>query len=278
MDVINKYAVLRIVPDERRGERVNIGLIVLKDTSIDVRLISSMSKVSALDGSIDLGQILALPSGIESWLSATRGADAKYQTLRNSGLVSVSELGWFNSLNNVEYEATLMQLMNKLVEPKPSPSKTSTGNTKIASHLRQQFRSSKILGKVKSDIAKHLIVPNYPLAPDEGLYADFVLKNGVYRVTETADFRAESGTSSDRRRIAADAAIKLDTAKKLFRRKGVRRYAVVGVPRGNGATQAVNLLEKYVDEIFDVESKSEMARYMQKMLEAANESLALSGQ
>ena len=68
MDVINKYAVLRIVPDERRGERVNIGLIVLKDTSIDVRLISSMSKVSALDGSIDLGQILALPSGIESWL------------------------------------------------------------------------------------------------------------------------------------------------------------------------------------------------------------------
>ena len=121
MDVTNKYAVLRIVPDERRGERVNVGLIVLKDRAVDVRLAGSMSKVSAIDGSVDVSQILALPKLIESWLSRTRGADAKYGVLKNSGLVSLSELGWFNARDIDEYEGTLARLMEKLVVPRSAP-------------------------------------------------------------------------------------------------------------------------------------------------------------
>ena len=97
----------------------------------------------------------------------------------------------------------------------------------------------------------------------------------MYRVTETADFRAESGGPSDQRRIAADAAIKLDTAKKLFRKK-VICCAVIGEPKSDSAVPSIKLLNKYVDEIYNIESTADMATYWQKMLEAAHESMALS--
>ena len=121
------------------------------------------------------------------------------------------------SENDGEYEASIKRLMLKLVEPK-SRARHIAGNTKITISLRDQFKQQNILGKDLKDITKHLVIPNYPLFPDEGLYADFVLKNGVYRITETADLRAESGSTTDRRRIAADAAIKLDKARKKFKR------------------------------------------------------------
>ncbi len=276
MDVTNKYAVLRVVPDERRGERVNIGLIVLKDRSIDVRLVGSMSKVSAVDGTIDIAQIFSLPQMIKDWLSSTRGADAKYKMLKSSGLVSVSDLGWFKTRDNEEYESTLARLMDKLVVPRLAPPKPSLGSTKITSHLRARFKVSGILGRVHADISKHLVVANYPLAADEDLFADFVLKNGVYRVTETADFRAESGSGGDKRRIASEAAVKLDRALKVFKRKNVIRYAVVGTPKGGDATASVKLLGNYVDEMFNIDSSLDMADYMQRMLVAAKHSLELT--
>jgi Protein of unknown function (DUF3037) len=46
---IFKYAILTAIPDARRGERVNVGIVVLLKDRIDVRF-AELSKVSALTG------------------------------------------------------------------------------------------------------------------------------------------------------------------------------------------------------------------------------------
>ena len=43
------YAVLQAIPDQRRGERVNIGVAVLKEDGLGIRVFESR-KVQALTG------------------------------------------------------------------------------------------------------------------------------------------------------------------------------------------------------------------------------------
>lgn len=268
-----KYAVLRVIPDSRRGESVNIGIAVFTAAKVDIRLISSLNKVAAIDGSIDLYRIAALPDTLKEYLSSKKGVEEKYSAFKEIGFVSLSELGWFISNNNVDYEESIKRLMITLVEPK-SRVRHNVTNTKITISLRDKFKSQNILGKDPKDIAKHLVVPNYPLFPDEGLYADFVLKNGVYRITETADLRAESGSAAGRRRIAADAAIKLDKARKKFK-KSSQRYVVYGASLGSDTSQQINLLGDYSDGIYNINSRTDMAAYMGLIMDAASSNCSL---
>ena len=268
-----KYAVLRVIPDSRRGECVNIGIAIFTTSKVDIRLIVSLNKVAAIDGSIDLHRIATLPESLKDYLSSKKGVEAKYSAFKEIGFVSLSELGWFMSKNDGDYESSIKRLMVTLVEPKLR-ARHIVANTKITISLRDQFKKQNILGKDIKDITKHLIIPNYPLFPDEGLYADFVLKNGVYRITETADLRAESGSSADRRRIAADAAIKLDKARKKFKRSS-KRYVVYGASLGSDASQQVNLLGDYSDGIYNIGSRTDMANYMGLIMEAASSNCPL---
>ena len=45
-----EYAVLTAVPNPRRGERVNVGIIVFRDDRIDVRFKEAVYKLRALTG------------------------------------------------------------------------------------------------------------------------------------------------------------------------------------------------------------------------------------
>jgi hypothetical protein len=134
--------------------------------------------------------------------------------------------------------------------------------------LKAKFRSNKILGTDVNDIAKHLVVPNYPIDSSEGLFADFVLKNNVYHVTETADLRAQSSSNIDRVRVASLAAIKLHKAIDAFGPK-TKRYVVYASIRG-GPTQPINLLGDYADQIFHLDSRTDIASYMELIMEAAS--------
>lgn len=275
MDQLFKYSVLRVMPDKRRGEVVNVGIVVFKTDGTDVRLLDSLNKVAAIDGSFDLAQLVAAPAQIDSWLSSRSTVEEKHEALKKLGFISVSDLAWFTAPTSQEYEIMIERLMDALVVPKNKPLKASPGISRITSTLKEKFRGQHILGKTKEDIKKHLVVPNYPLSLASGLYLDFVLKNGVYRVTETADLRAESSSHADRRRIAADAAIKLDTARKKMKR-GVQRYVVYGAKRGSDTGQLVNLLGDYSDGVYNIQSRQDMAAYMEIIMDAASNTRSLS--
>ena len=261
-----KYAVLRVTPDVRRGESVNVGLAIFTASGIDVRILPSLSKVSALSGQIDLASLRQLPQTVAKWTSGVEDIETKHALLRNLGVVTVSGLGCFESLMPQDYEERVAHLMRTLVTPLAARRVVQTG-TKIKTALRSHFRGSKILGDSVTDIARHLVVPNYPIDTDEGLYADFVVKNGTYHVTETADFRSAHISTIGRVRVASYAAIKLDKAKQSFGNQTKRFVVFAG--REDIPAQPLNLLSDYADSIFNLDSPEDMANYMSLMVEAA---------
>jgi hypothetical protein len=275
MDRSYKYAVLRVIPDKRRGEIVNVGIVVFNKKNTDVRLLASLNKVTALDGTFDLQQFALVSEQIADQSLRHKTVEEKHASLNKLGFVGVSDLSWFKASSPKEYEAMIERLMTAHVEPRNKPVRPLHVASRITSDLKEKFRAQNILGKTTDDIKRHLVVPNYPLSTASGLILDFVLKNGVYRVTETADLRAESSSSSDRRRIAADAAIKLDAAKKKFR-KGVQRYVVYGARSGEDSSQQVNLLGDYSDGVFNIQSRQDMANYMDIIMKAASDTHSLA--
>jgi hypothetical protein len=263
-----EYAVLRVVPDPRRGECVNIGLAVFLADGVDVRVLPSLAKVTALNGDVDVSSLRELPRVVQEATSGLRDTSSRHLMLRNLGVVSVTELGVFD-LGAQDYERVVDRLMKKLVTPVPATRISIPASTRITTNLKSKFRAHKILGIAETDIAKHLVVPNYPIDAEEGLYADFVVKNGAYHVTETADMRAGSASNIDRTKIASLTAIKLHKAKENFGKR-TKRFVVYAAKSSGGVQQQINLMGDYSEYIFNLHSKSEMAEYMEHIMAAAS--------
>lgn len=268
-----KYSVLRVIPDARRGECVNVGLVVFLDERVDVRVLPSLAKVSALNGAVDLDQLRSLPSTIYEWIP-TGDSEYRHTMLKDMGVVSVTEMGEFETDGSPHsYETAVKRLMKTLVQPIPAEFRAVSPGTRLVTTLKTKFRANRILGSHVNDIAKHLVVPNYPIDEDEGLFADFVVKNGAYHITETADLRAASASNIDRVRIASFAAIKLHRAKETFG-KSTKRYVVYASRRGAPA-QAENLIGQFADAIFHLDNRREMASYMEQIMDAASSTRAI---
>jgi hypothetical protein len=78
------YSVLRVIPNQRRGECVNVGVVVFRpDGDTQVRMLSSLNKVYALDANIDVSQFDDLPQMIIDWVSGTEGVSRKHDALNN---------------------------------------------------------------------------------------------------------------------------------------------------------------------------------------------------
>jgi len=58
----------------------------------DVRMLSSLNKVYALNANIEVEQFEDLPDQIIDWVSSTDGVNKKHDSLKQFGIVTVSDL------------------------------------------------------------------------------------------------------------------------------------------------------------------------------------------
>lgn len=267
MERFYNYAVIRAIPDPRRGEIVNIGLAVFHEQSVDVRMAPSLGKILALDPGLDIEQYQRIPESIAQWSARFDSVPERYEAIKHFGIVTLTELGSFRTTPSINYEDHVRRLMTNLVVPPIRENQIISSANRITTSLRQIFRSRDVLGKTNDDIGKHLIVPNFPLDPEENLYADFALKNGAYWITETADFRARSKSSMENSRVAAFAAIKLLKAKKKFPK--VKTFVVYASQSDASVAGQLNLLGDHTQELINLESKQDMGRYMNAIMGAA---------
>ncbi len=273
MEQYFKYAIVRAIPDPRKGEVVNIGIVVFHDQNIDVRLLPSFGKLLALDANADIAEIQNLPESLPQWTARFDTVEEKHAAIHRFGMITLSDLGTFRTTEAVPYAEHVSMLMKNLVTPRARESAPANTANRITTSLREIFRQRDILGKNNSDIRRHLVVPNFPIDPEENLFVDFALKNGSYLFTETADFRSRSKGSLDNSRIASFAAIKLLKAKRRFRIP-IKAYVVYA---GSGAeiSPQLKLLEDYADQLIDLENRRALAKYTQTIMEAAGPNLQL---
>jgi hypothetical protein len=165
--------------------------------------------------------------------------------------------------------------MKRLVTPISAKYVRLSGNTKITLTLKKAFKKNKILGKKPEDIDRHMMVQHFPIAENEGLYAEFALLNAKYHLTETADFRPEYLGGKEKSKVASLAAIKFVEAKRIYSDIGCDRYVVYGARNDNEVRGQLALLANHSDGVINVKSKAEMAAYMEKIMRAASRTVQI---
>ena len=115
-----------------------------------------------------------------------------------------------------------------------------------------------------SEITKGKIVPNYPIDSGSGLTADFMVKNGKYHMSEVIDFNVND-TKAKFKETTMKVMTFVEGRKNLD--DEVKCYFVYSaIPQKMGdVISHLNLAEDYSDQVFNLNSKDEAAKYFELM-------------
>jgi hypothetical protein len=198
-----KFAIVRLAPDTVRDERINVGAVVFSDDDLDVRVSRRLDKVRAISAAADVDTLRDLVENMRVLDERLRAAgsdhDARFGFLSHVGPVTLSPMGTFEASDAATYEARLEAILKSMVDPEPAPPRMREKRSRLLTQVKDLFRRERVLATKDETLEAHRIVPSFEL--DEGLVADFVLKNGSMHVVETVD--ASSDTESLNKAISA---------------------------------------------------------------------------
>ena len=224
-----KFAIIRLSPDEQRGEALNVGLVVFKDDSLDVRVTKRIEKIRALSSSLDVEDLRELVEGLHSIDEKLRysGADTlevRLEMLSRLGPISLSGVGTFSSNSINDYEERISSIFRAMIEPEPLVGRARTKRSGLLTQMKSQFRQERVLAKKDENINSHRIISAFAL--DEGLTADLVLKNGKMHVVEPVDVSNEEDTLRKAISDIAVSALILERARMKFGEKKTKSRLV----------------------------------------------------
>lgn len=265
-----RYSLIRLTPNFEKGETINVGLVVYLNQGIDVRIINSESKLKAIDTNLDLHYLNDLTDSLIHLSELVEDVELLPKLFKGS--LSLSSFGMFSVSSNETYDDKIKNLMDRLINPHKKKYKRVKRN--IFFDIKEVFKKQGILGQSESDIFNHKVVTNFTISHDEGLVADFLLKNGKYHLTETIDFRAEN--IKKQMGEAAVSAITISKANEVYLNNidSFVIYAAETIAQEQSARKQLNLLEKHCDNLINSYSKSDMDFYYDRMLNAAHDILS----
>ena len=213
------FSIVRVGAGAPRDERLNIGIAVLGDDRLDVRLPRTLSKIHALSNALDEATVRAAVENLSEIygliVEQGQSSDERVKQLSAASPFNFSTAGQFVAASREAYEAELERLLRKLVEPEPAPLKVRQKKpSQLASVLRKTFRKERILAQKGEDLSAHRILTNLVLA--EGFAADFVLKNGAMHIIETVDAASPNATPRKAVSDIAVSALTIEQAKIRF--------------------------------------------------------------
>jgi hypothetical protein len=224
-----KFAIVRLAPDDGRNERINVGIVVFNDGSLDVRAPAKLDKVKAISIAADTSALRDLIESLADVDAKFRDAGADSVEVRLKAIGSVgplllSDVGTFVAENATAYEDRIASIMRAMISAEPATKKVREKRSKLLKQVKVMFRQERVLAKRDEDLSSHRIVSGYEL--DEGLVADLVLKNGALHVVETVD---ASGDEDSLRKTISEvgiAALVLERARMRFGEKNIQARLV----------------------------------------------------
>lgn len=261
------YVVLRLAVDAMRGEVINIGILLLEpEQPARPILMATLNKLRAIDASWNSQRLTAWVKNIETIVANYRTAIAQVQALARFGFCESDAVGMFTAESPEELAKHLARIKatyvaNKQPEDKPKREK----RTRLQTALREQFKRMHVLGETMDDLAQHLVVSNVPVPEYPDLKADFVYKNGTYRITQTLDYHVAPDSLHNK---LTEACVKSTAAELAVRHYGAttKRLAVFDVPDeyASAVDSHVDLLHAQGFEIFHFDDSTSMADYLTK--------------
>ncbi len=259
-----KYTILTAVPDVRRGERVNVGVIVFRDERLDVRFRQASSKLRALTGDTWESRIQSIRERIEGVFKKDAPVEDVLRRVEDvDPLIAPVGLGTINAGSAADCERIIEEIIASLVVP-PRPARPE-GQSRINTEIAKIFQKDKVLASPHASLTEKKIVRDLPVAPQEGLTADFALQNGKLHVASTLDLRKHHTSIAE----AALKSIVLDKSGDLWGKK-VRKLGVYAVlpDMKREFKQHIELLSDYADETYNWLDQNQHRKFIRRMYDA----------
>lgn len=269
MNSMHEFVVLRLAPNPMRGELLNVGAAVFyTDRTPTVHIMAPLGKLRAIDATWSSAKLQSWKASVENALKAERTTQQHVLMLSRLGYCAEGEPGLFYAENANQFHAELSDIKRTYVTPIGDVThQKRERRTRLSMELRQRFKALKVLGKSVEDLSEHLIVPNVPVPEYPDLKADFVYKNGVYRVTQTLDYRVSLQGAHAKINEACVKSMAAELATKAWGNDTVK-LAVVQIPREfeDLADGHIDMLYAHGFEIFHADSQVDMARYVTRAI------------
>jgi len=253
---IARYGVLRHQPYPNRSEHLNIGLAVfMPDGSLRIHMAANLRKLKAFDPHADIDTLRGWERDLPAML-AHQSTEVMRHTLGHFGTLRLSEtLGELAYHDEHSYTQRIAQSLESLTEPRTKPSVAREPQSRLFIDIKRSFEALGWLSANPTDIAKHKIIPRYPIAKDEGVTAEFALRNGKLHVIETLDFRVS--TAAAKNLEARSKALVFDLAHDI---EGVpiMSYVVIAGGQMDEAKSAIKLMQRYAENVCHWEDKGDM--------------------
>jgi len=120
----------------------------------------------------------------------------------------------------------------------------------------------KVLAKDPKEVRKHRIVTDYPIDARTGLFAEFAVKNGVFHIMETVDYRSAMAAATVKFYETGAKALVLSEAKDKLG-SGTKRYVIYSARPEDKSTIKKNLalLDNHADHVLNYESSKDLATF-----------------
>jgi hypothetical protein len=231
------------------------------------------AKLHAVDARIGVGRLIEMAGTLQRlFVNCEDLRQARQMLAANRSAVSLHEFeGVFGYQSASDFSSQVNAIMSESVMPTlstdPKRRMPTPRRPRIRTTLRKQFETMGILGKSQSDIEKHKIVADFPVAIAHGLVAEFAIKNGVMSFTETLDFDVSESLLPKRFVEAQAKCLVLRTAHEKFG-KGTKRHIVVAGADAANAAPSIDLLST-IGDLYAIESAHDMAGYFRSIQESA---------
>lgn len=259
-----EFAVLRVVPNVMRGERVNVGIAVFDaDGNIGIHLDASKNRLCSFDPNLSAIKWDEWHTQVQQIL-ASMPADSRSYWLAHGlhPVVADEKRGMFRA-DEESYEDNVQDLLRRLVSV---PSREVRAQRRLSpqpaglhAQWKGWFKAQHIMGKRLDDVANHQIVESYPVSADTNTFAEFAFKNGALHIMETLDLRHIDRLTQRQLNQAAFKSVVLDEAQELVRGGG-RRIAVISATDYNAVRPAVRMVERMADDVIRMESTDDVSR------------------
>ena len=248
---IFNYAIVQAVADRRRGERVNIGIVVYGPDGVDLR-VSETRKLAALSAGSWDSEIDAFTSAVETLDDPSLPPNERMdQAMLIENRLSSSNRGWFELRKGESYEKVVGEIVASLVTRHRS-SRGRDGSSVVA-EISAELRGAEILAGRDDQLHSGKVMRNYKIG--DGLEADFAQLNGQFHVAAVLDLRA----NNPRLAQAALKAVVLDRAQAAAPNHKVQKIGVFAAAPARLSELHDNLaiLRPYADELVNWEDESD---------------------
>lgn len=268
-----RYSLITMRPNPERLDTLCVGVAIIAESEWIIRVLPTSEKLLAVDRAYPITKLQNTAEGLRRFfLSCKNLNDARQMLFSNKSAVSVHEFeGVFVYETDEQFAVQVNAIMCESVLPITVPIAASPNNkqekTRIRVRLRRQFEKVGIFSKETDGINDHKVVENYPVSLEQGLNAEFALKNSVMHLTETLDFGVKDEAMRNKNWEAQAKCLTLRVALETFG-NDTQRHIILAGSSIEHAARSVNLLST-AGTLYMLESSVDMANYFDKIESAA---------